>query len=264
MDLKDKVAIITGGASGIGAACARAFAAQGAKVCIADINGDGAKAVASEFGGLGVACDVGSETAINSLVDEATEKLGPVDVFFNNAAIANGTDPLSTPLSVWQRQWDINVMAHVYAIRAVLPGMLDRGSGYFLHTTSMAGILTSPGNLPYAATKHAVVAIAEWMAMTYHADGIRTSLLAPLGVRTPMLGDYENKNTSGMFGPISEPEEVADMVVSAMNEERFMILTDQVAQKWMERKTSDIERWLGGMRRLTDQIRQTEAETGSS
>jgi NAD(P)-dependent dehydrogenase (short-subunit alcohol dehydrogenase family) len=249
MNLAGKVCVITGAASGIGAACARAFAGQGAKVVAVDVNAEGTRAIAHEIGGLAIPCDVSDETAVNELVVLAEQEYGPVDVFFSNAAVATGGGPLDTPIEVWQRQWEINVMAHVYAVRAVLPGMLERGEGYLIHTASMAGILTSQGNLTYATTKHAVVGLAEWLSITYHDKGVRTSLLAPLGVRTPMLGDPSFASSSAV-GPVKEPEEVAGYVVDAVAEERFLILTDPIAQTWMERKTNDIERWLGGMRRL--------------
>ena len=250
MDLSNKVAIITGAASGIGAACARAFAAAGARVVAVDLNGDGAQRVASEIGGTAIACDVASETDINQLIADTERQLGPVEVLFNNAGVATGGDPLNTPIEVWNEQWQINLMSHVYAVRAVLPGMLERGSGYLLHTASMAGILTTHGNLTYAVTKHAVVGLAEWLSITYHDKGIRVSLLAPLGVRTPMLGDVESDFARSAAGPIKEPEDVAGMVVDAITEERFLILTDPIAQKWMNNKNDDLERWLNGMRRL--------------
>ena len=250
MDLNNRVAVVTGAASGIGASCARAFAAQGAKVVAADLNGDGANEVAQEIGGLAVACDVGKEQDINNLVEKTEKELGPVDIFFSNAAVATGGNPLDTPIEVWQQQWEINVMAHVYAVRAVLPGMLDREEGYLIHTASMAGILTSQGNLTYATTKHAVVGLAEWLSISYHDKGVRTSLLAPLGVNTPMLGGTDSKFARTAAGPVKEPEDVANMVVDAVQEERFLILTDEIAQTWMERKTNDLERWLNGMRRL--------------
>lgn len=250
MDLNNRVAVVTGAASGIGACCARAFAAQGAKVVAADLNGDGANEIAQEIGGLAVACDVGNEQDINNLVEKTEKELGPVDIFFSNAAVATGGNPLDTPIAVWQQQWEINVMAHVYAVRAVLPGMLDREEGYLIHTASMAGILTSQGNLTYATTKHAVVGLAEWLSISYHDKGVRTSLLAPLGVNTPMLGGTDSKFARTAAGPVKEPEDVANMVVDAVQEERFLILTDEIAQTWMERKTNDLERWLNGMRRL--------------
>ncbi|MDP6346194.1 MAG: SDR family oxidoreductase [Alphaproteobacteria bacterium] len=250
MQFDGKVTVVTGGASGIGAASARNFAKRGAKVAVADLNDGDARKVADEIGAMAVACDVGNEAAINDLVARVEAELGPVGIFFNNAGIATGGDPLATDLDVWQRQWDVNMMAHVYATRAVLPGMLERGSGYLIHTASMAGILTSQGNLPYAVTKHAVVGFAEWMSITYHGKGIRTSLLAPLGVRTPMLGDTNSSFARLAAGPIKEPEEVAEMVALAVEEERFLILTDDIAQTWMNFKHGDLERWLKGMRRM--------------
>jgi NAD(P)-dependent dehydrogenase (short-subunit alcohol dehydrogenase family) len=250
MELDNKVCVITGGASGIGAATCRAFAGKGARVVVTDINMEGARQVAEEIGGLAIACDVSVEAEVNNLVAESEKQLGPIDLFFNNAAVATGGNPLNTPIDVWQDQWNINVMAHVYAVRAVLPGMLARGQGYLLHTASMAGILTSQGNLTYATTKHAVVGLAEWLSITYHDEGIRVSLLAPLGVRTPMLGDLSSPFAVSAAGPIKEPEDVADMVVSGVQSESFLILTDPIAQTWMERKTNDPERWLTGMRRL--------------
>jgi len=254
MDWQNKVTVVTGGASGIGAACCRNFAARGAKVVVADLNAEGAKAVAAEFGGLGVGCDVGKEDEINALVKAAEDHFGPIDVMFNNAGINSGREILNTPLQVWEDQWNVNVMAHVYAVRAVLPGMIERGSGYLIHTASMAGILMSNGNLPYTVSKHAVVGLAEYLSVTHHNEGIRVSCLAPLGVRTPMLGDTSKPFASSAVGPVKEPEDVAEMVAAAVEDERFLILTDELAQKWMEGKTGDLERWLRGMRRLNDKI----------
>lgn len=254
MDLRDRVCVVTGGASGIGAACARRFHQLGARLVLADVNKDGVERVAAEVEGLGIQCDVGVESEINALVQDAEAEVGPVDLFFSNAGIATGGGPLNSTIEDWQKQWDVNVMAHVYAIRAVLPGMLSRGSGYLVHTASMAGILTTPGNATYATTKHAVVGLAEWMSITYHDNGIRTSLLAPLGVNTPMLGNRDSGFSSSAAGPIKEPEEVADQVVDAIQSERFLILTDPIAQTWMDRKANDLERWLNGMRRLQVKI----------
>ncbi|MCS5566868.1 MAG: SDR family oxidoreductase [Pseudomonadales bacterium] len=250
MELQGRVTVITGGASGIGAACARAFSLEGAKVVIADVNVEGARAVADDIGAIAIACDVGKEEDVGALIEMTEAEVGKIDVFFSNAAIATGGDPISTPVDTWQQQWQINVMGHVYAVRAVLPAMLTRGEGYLVHTASMAGILTSQGNVTYATTKHAVVGLAEWLSITYHDQGIRTSLLAPLGVNTPMLGGGNSPFARAAAGPVKEPEDVADMVVRAIHDERFLILTDEIAQTWMERKTNDLERWLHGMRRL--------------
>ena len=171
-----------------------------------------------------------------------------MDVFFSNAGIVANSGPLDTSNEMWEQQWQVNVMSHIYALRAVLPGMLERGTGYLVHTASMAGILSSPGDLPYAMTKHAVVGLAEWLAFTYHDRGIRTSLLAPLGVQTPMFDRMVMD--SALAGPVKSPEYVASLVVDAVEAERFLILTDAQAQDWMEGKTSDPDRWLNGMRRM--------------
>ena len=227
---------------------------EGAKVVIADVNVEGARAVADDIGAIAIACDVGKEEDVGALVEMTEAEVGKIDVFFSNAAVATGGDPISTPVDTWQQQWQINVMGHVYAVRAVLPAMLTRGEGYLVHTASMAGILTSQGNVTYATTKHAVVGLAEWLSITYHDQGIRTSLLAPLGVNTPMLGGGNSPFARAAAGPVKEPEDVADMVVRAIHDERFLILTDEIAQTWMERKTNDLERWLHGMRRLQRKI----------
>nr|NIP94831.1 SDR family oxidoreductase [Akkermansiaceae bacterium] len=172
MEVKDRVIVVTGGASGIGRAMCLRFAEAGAKgVVVADLNADGAEAVAQEIGGLGVGCDVATESGIADLVQQSEARFGPIEIFCSNAGIASGGDPLEVEIEEWQRQWDVNLMAHVYAIRAVLPGMLERGEGYLVHTASMAGILTTHGNVPYAVTKHAVVGLAEWMSITYHDRG---------------------------------------------------------------------------------------------
>jgi NAD(P)-dependent dehydrogenase (short-subunit alcohol dehydrogenase family) len=255
--------VVTGGGSGIGKALCERFAADGARsVVVVDRDAAGAEEVAAAVGGRAEVVDVGSEGELTSMLNRIEDELGPIDVLCNNAGIASGGDPLSTPIDEWQRQWEINVMSHVYAIRAVLPSMLARGEGHIQHTASMAGILTSHGNAPYATSKHAVVGLAEWMSITYHDAGIRTYLLAPLGVRTPMLGDQADSEWArSAAGPIAEPEDVAQQVVDAFAEERFLILTNPVAQDWMEFKTNDPEKWLTGMRRLQARI-EASAEGG--
>lgn len=260
MRVEGRVCVVTGGASGIGRALCERFAADGARsVVVVDRNGEGASAVADTIGGRAEACDVGRGDDVAAMLARVEDDLGPIDVLCNNAGIASGGDPLSTPIDEWQRQWDINVMSHVHAVRAVLPGMLARGEGHILHTASMAGILTSHGNAPYATSKHAVVGLAEWLSITYHDRGVRFYLLAPLGVRTPMLGDQADSEWArAAAGPIAEPEEVAEQVTQAFAEERFLILTNPVAQEWMAFKTAEPEKWLRGMRKLQSRIEQAD------
>ncbi|MEZ5260766.1 MAG: SDR family oxidoreductase [Acidimicrobiales bacterium] len=256
MQLADQVSIVTGGGSGIGAALCRALAAKGAAgVAVVDRNEAAAAAVAAELGSRAVAigCDVGDEAAVNAMVDQVMDRFGRIDILCNNAGIANDGDILATPIPIWEQQWQVNVMAHVYAVRAVLPHMLERGSGIIQHTASMAGILTSHGACTYATTKHAVVGLAEWLSISYHERGIRVHLLAPLGVNTPML-DTSSDFARNAAGPIREPSEVAEQVLDAFEDGRFLVLTDPIAQTWMERKTADLERWLTGMRRLQSRL----------
>lgn len=256
MEVANKVCVVTGGGSGIGKALCERFATNGArKVIVVDRAGDNARAVAESIGGQAETVDVGVEAEITEMLQRIETHHGVIDVLCNNAGIASGGDPLTTPLDEWQRQWDINVMSHVYAIRAVLPSMLAAGEGHIMHTASMAGILTSHGNAPYATSKHAVVGLAEWMSITYHDQGIRSYLLAPLGVRTPMLGDQADSEWArAAAGPLREPEEVAQQVTDAFSEERFLIVTDEIAQTWMEFKTNESEKWLTGMRKLQARI----------
>lgn len=255
MQVTDRVCVVTGGGSGIGKALCERFAADRARtVVVVDRAADNATTVAEAIGGHAEIVDVGDETEMTEMLLRVEDSYGPIDVLCNNAGIASGGDPLTTPIDEWQRQWDINVMSHVYAIRAVLPSMLARGEGHIQHTASMAGILTSHGNAPYATSKHAVVGLAEWMSITYHDKGIRTYLLAPLGVRTPMLPDADSEWARTAAGPLKDPEEVAQQVTDAFAEERFLILTDEIAQGWMEFKTNDSEKWLTGMRKMQARI----------
>ncbi|MEO1059908.1 MAG: SDR family oxidoreductase [Actinomycetota bacterium] len=261
--VEDQVVIVTGGASGIGACLCRSFAAAGARtVVVVDRDAEGSAAVAAEVGGVSVELDLGDGDAVTEAFTAIEDEHGPVDVLCNNAGIASGADPLTTPLDEWQLQWDVNVMSHVHALRAVLPGMLARGEGRVLHTASMAGILSSHGNAVYATTKHAVVGLAEWLAFTYAHRGLKVHLLAPLGVNTPMLAataDPEWQRSAA--GEVVEPEDVAEMVLDAFREERFLITTDDVAQEWMTFKTAEPDKWLRGMGKLQQRI---EAADGSA
>ena len=248
MKLASKHAVVTGGAAGIGRALVRKFATEGARVVVADLDADGALEVAAEIGGIGVPVDVGDEPSVRSLVERAEKEYGPIDLFCSNAGIFLPGD-VEVPNEQWQQIWDVNVMAHLYAARAVLPSMLERGGGYLLNTASAAGLLTQIGSGPYAVTKHAAVGLAEWLAVTYGDRGINVSVLCPQAVRTAMTAEYEDGDVAGVDGML-EPEAVADCVVEALDEECFLILPHPSVAEYMQRKARDYDRWLRGMRRL--------------
>ena len=247
--------MVTGGGSGIGRALARRFAAEGAKaVVVADIDGDAAAATAEQVGGLGLRVDVADEADVQRLVRTAEDTYGPIDLFCSNAGIGGGGG-VEVPDDDWQRIWEINLMSHVYAARAVLPGMVARGEGYLLNTASAAGLLTNLGNAPYTVTKHGAVALAEWLAITYGDRGIKVSCLCPQGVRTPMLmGGLEVDNPAAAMvlasGGLIEPEDVAEAVVAGLREERFLILPHPEVGEYYRRKADDPDRWIRGMRRI--------------
>lgn len=254
MELSDKVIVVTGGANGIGRALCLRFAAEGARaIVVADVDAEGAGRVAEAIGGLAVPTDVSVEAAAKRLVARAMEAYGPIDLFCSNAGIgaAGGVD---APNEVWQRIWNVNLMAHVYAARAVLPGMLERAQGYLLQTASAAGLLTQIGSAPYAVTKHAAVAFAEWLAITYGGAGIRVSCLCPQGVRTNLLFGPDSAPFAFLRDEALEPEQVAEAVVRGLAEERFLILPHPAVAEYFRRKADDYERWLRGMRRLQARV----------
>lgn len=248
MKIQDKVVVVTGSAGGIGRALAHRFTAEGAKgVVVADLDEASLRDVAGEIGGLAVVCDVTNEVDIARLVAAAEESYGPIDVFCSNAGIARmgGED---TPDAVWQQNWDIHVMAHVYAARAVAPGMAERGSGYLVNTASAAGLLSHVQSATYSVTKHAAVAFAEWLSITYGDHGVAVSVLCPQAVRTAMLREREG-GVASLDGVI-EPEQVAEGVLDAMEREEFLILPHLEVREYMQRKSADYDRWLKGMRKL--------------
>jgi NAD(P)-dependent dehydrogenase (short-subunit alcohol dehydrogenase family) len=251
MQLSNKVVVVTGGASGIGRAMARRFAADGARVVVADLDGAAAAAVADEIGGLGMACDVTREEQVVDLIARAP---GPIDLFCANAGVAVGTDE-QAPDAEWDLAFAVNVRAHVLAARHLVPAWLERGEGYFLATASAAGLLTQIGSAPYAVTKHAAVAFAEWLSITYGDRGIRVSCLCPMGVRTPMTeGDDLATQIVASAGPMLAPEDVAATVVEGLRDERFLILPHPEVMTFLRRKVDDHERWLAGMRRLQARV----------
>ncbi len=249
LQLTEKVVVVTGGASGIGRALCLRFAAEGARVVVSDIDESGAAEVAHRCGGLAVGADVSRESAVRELAHEARDAYGRIDIFCSNAGISmeGGEGTLNEE---WTRIFDINVMSHVYASRAVLPEMLARGEGYLLNTVSAAGLLSQIGSAPYSVTKHAALAFAEWLSITYGARGIRVSALCPQGVRTNMLKDAAGTSAEFLLENAIEPEQVAETVVRGMETEQFLILPHPEVAEFFRRKAGDYDRWIRGMRRL--------------
>ena len=248
MELKGKVVVITGGSGGIGRAMAKAFLAEGAKaIMLADLNPDAVTAAAREIGCDGMACDVTQEAQVQDLVKRTVDKYGPIDLFCSNAGASAGGLLTDAANEIWQRQWDLHVMSHLYAARAVLPSMIARGSGYLLNTASAAGLLAAIGSGPYSVTKAAAVKLAEFLSITHGDEGIRVSVLCPQGVNTAMaprsLGD-------GQTDGIIEPEQLARTVVEALRDERFHVLPHPEVGEYVRRKGENVDRWLNGMRRL--------------
>lgn len=249
MELKDKIVVVTGGASGIGRAMAQRFHAEGArKVIVADLDGPGAEAVARDIDGWGTAIDVASEEQIASLIETTENEFGPIDLFCSNAGIGIGQG-LDEPTEVWQQIWEVNTLSHVFAAKHLVPRMKQRGGGYLLNTASAAGLLSQIGSVTYAVTKHAAVALAEWIAITHGRDGIKVSVLCPQAVRTAMTAN--GPGVAGVDGML-EPEHVADAVIETLAEERFLVLPHPEVAEYIKRKTSDYDRWLRGMMRLQE------------
>src|ERR1700759_2259104 len=259
MELAGKHVAATGPASGIGRACATRFVAEGARVVAADRDEARVRAVAEEIGALPVGADVSRESAITDLIATAQDHHGPIDLFFSNAGVAGPGRGPEAPADELQATWEINVMAHVWAARALLPDWLERGDGYLLSTASAAGLLTQVSALAYSVTKHAAVSLAEWLSIHYGDAGIKVSCLCPQAVRTPML-DIALEDPIGaaplLAGGLMEPEDVAAVVVAGLRDERFLILPHEVVAEHMALKGAQPERWLRGMRRLVRQAQE--------
>ena len=254
MLVKDKVILVTGGGNGIGAALCRRFKHEGAGgIAVVDVDAQGAAQVAQEIGGTAFVADVSVESDIIRVVHETEKQYGPIDLFCSNAGVAFADEPgrqaTSCPNEKWQKAWEINVMAHVYAARAVLPGMIARGEGYLLNTVSAAGLLNQIGSASYSTTKHAAIGFAESLAITHGDDGIKVSVICPQAVATQMIGDVEDGGPQGVDG-ILTPEEVASSVIDGLAEETFLILPHDRVRLYVSRKNSDYNRWLDGMRRF--------------
>ena len=247
MDLESKTVIVTGAGHGIGRALATRFANEGATVVCADLDADAAQRVADDISGHAFHVDVAQETAIAEMIDQVERQIAPIDLFCSNAGILTigGVD---APDEAWQRTWDVNVMSQVWAARHMVPRMVERGGGYLLNTASAAGLLNQVGAAPYGVTKHASVGLAEWLAFTYGDQGVKVSVLCPQAVRSEMTKGFE-ASVAAIDGML-EPEDVAEACVTAINEERFLILPHETVQGYMENKAADYDRWIGGMRKL--------------
>ena len=248
MELQGKVAVITGGTGGIGQALGRAFMAAGAEgVVLADLDASAVNAVARDMDCDGTACDVTVESQVHELVAFALEKYGRIDLFCSNAGAGVPGVLTDAPNEVWQQQWELHVMAHVYAARAILPHMIERGEGYFLITASAAGLLASLSSGPYSVTKAAAIKLGEFIAITHGDDGIKVSVLCPQAVNTAMApGSLGDGQTDGMI----EPQAVAEDVLAALREETFHVLPHPEVEEYVRRKGDNIDRWISGMQRL--------------
>lgn len=258
MDISGKVVVVTGGGRGIGRALCKAFREAGAAgIAVADLELERAQAVATEVDGAAFACDVSDESAVVQLVAAVEQQLGPIDIFCSNAGIALGDDPESPIASgsnaAWEKNWQIHVMSHVYAARAVVPGMVARGGGYLVNTASAAGLLQQVGDTAYSTTKHAAVGFAEAMAIAHGDQGIKVSVVCPQYVATRMIGAEEGQD-SGLAEGVITADQAAQRVVEGIRDERFLILTHDEVKTFWGRKFADYDRWLGGMRRLRRSI----------
>ncbi|MEV1147730.1 SDR family oxidoreductase [Micromonospora sp. NPDC049799] len=261
MNLTDRIVVVTGGAGGIGAALVRRFVAEGAAaVVVADLAADAARAVAEAVGPVahGVGLDVTDEEQVRALVADTERRYGRIDLFCANAGVATGGG-IEVDDAGWDRAWRVNVLAHVYAARAVLPAMLARGGGHLLMTCSAAGVLTAVGDAPYTATKHAAVGFAEWLAITYRDRGVKVSALCPQGVDTPMLADglaagHLGAKVIAASGAVLTPEQVADAVIAGLAEERFLILPHPEVADYARRRAEDPDGWQAGLRKLVRRL----------
>ena len=254
VELKDKIIVITGAASGIGRALAIRFKAEGAKQIVAvDINIAGAQETAEMIGGVAMNADVSKEEDILRVIEETEAQVGPIDLFCSNAGVGMA-ESLDSSNREWQMSWDINVMSHLYAARHLVPRMVARGGGYFLNTSSAAGLLNQIGGAAYGVTKHAAVGFGEWLAIHHQHEGIKVSMLCPQAVRTPMTDSDNDAIAAAVSNGMIEPEELAESVVEGLREESFVILPHPIVLDFMRNKTANYDRWIGGMNKLMRKI----------
>jgi NAD(P)-dependent dehydrogenase (short-subunit alcohol dehydrogenase family) len=261
MQIQGRVTIVTGAGRGIGAGLVRRFAREGARaVYVVDCDDEAARRVAEECGGISAVVDVTCESEVQSLVSDAYQRFGRIDLFCSNAGVMQAGG-LEVSDAQWQRVWEINFLSHVIAARAVVPRMLNQGGGYLLQTASAAGLLTQVGSAPYSVTKHAAVAFAEWLSITYHQQGLRVSCLCPRGVHTRMLDESTSAAADLLRPSALSPDQVADAVVQGLAEERFLILPHPEVATFFQHKANDNERWLHGMRRMWDKVQSLDEQT---
>lgn len=254
MELKDKIVVITGAGSGIGRAMAKRFQQDGPQALVlADMDADAVARVAAEVNGTAMTVDVSREADMAALIERTERDIGPIDLFCSNAGVSGHCD-LTTPSDEWQRVWEINVMAHVHAARAVVPRMIQRGGGYLLNTASAAGLLNQIGSAYYGVTKHASVGFGEWVALTHGHQGIKVSMLCPQAVRTAMTDNSGEGTKAASVDGMMEPEALADIVVEGLHKESFLILPHPEVLEYMRRKASDYDRWIRGMNRLHQKL----------
>ena len=253
MNIQEKIVVVTGAGKGIGAAiCRLAKRAGAAGVVVSDIDAAAANAVANEAGGIAVPCDVANESDVQRLVDCALTHFGRVDIFISNAGIT-AKDGLECSNADWQRLWDVNVMSRLYAARAIVPHMIQNGSGYLIHTASAAALLTEIGSAGYSVTKHADLAMAEWLSVCYGRQGIRVSCICPLGVHTDMLDDSDPIHRYLHLHAITA-EDVAQSVIDGIASEQFLILPHPEVAEFFQLKADDRDRWIRGMQRLRQKL----------
>ena len=254
MELQDKIVVITGAGSGIGRALAVRFHAEGAKKIVAvDINLSNAQDTADMVNGVAMMADVAKDDDICRVIEETETNVGAIDLFCSNAGVAIG-EGIDSPNSEWQASWDINVMSHVYAARHLVPRMVTRGGGYFLNTSSAAGLLNQIGGAAYGVTKHAAVGFGEWLAIHHKHEGIKVSMLCPQAVRTPMTAVDNEAIAAAASNGMIEPEELANCVVEELRKESFLILPHDIVLEYMRNKTTNYDRWIGGMNKLMRHI----------
>jgi NAD(P)-dependent dehydrogenase (short-subunit alcohol dehydrogenase family) len=264
MELNNKVVVVTGAGSGIGEALARAAVAEGARhVVVADLDGVGAARVADDIGGTAAELDVADETAVRRLVADTEAAHGPIGLFASNAGFVTSAG-LEDSNAAIQKMWEVHCMAHIYAARAALPSMIAQGEGYLLNTASAAGLLSQIGSMTYSITKAAAVSLGEWLSISHHHQGIRVSVLCPQAVRTNIVQnspDFDGSSDPETFeggvasgDGVLDPADVAAMCIDAIRAERFLVLPHPEVQTYVERKATDRDRWLTGMRRFQNAL----------